>query len=173
MNRLAEITEQYAGHPLSEQFQQMPGNANVNAQRVAVRSCPLDELPGWLRKPRAELDAAETTKTAASRKVDERLRDWETYQTTLAEIADRKKHLDFAQGRLALAQDAAAQLQTNFMAIQRIGQPQAWTSAVELIRDAGLCKELVRLLPAWIEAESAAIAALEAAASELEKRYGT
>jgi hypothetical protein len=173
---LTKLVEEHAPHPLGAQIQEQQnagaGNCNVLAQKIAVRSCPLGELPEGLREARAELDAAETAKTEASRKMDERLRDWGTYQNLLNEISERRKHLAFAQERHALAKDAVTQLPANFLAIPRIGEPAAWAGAIELVRDALVCRELVKLLPPWIEAESAELDKLSAAASKLEEQYG-
>lgn len=175
MKTLAEITEEHAPLPLGTQIQnlQTNGGGNVHdiARGIAARSCPLDELPEWMRGPRAEWDAAKAAEAEKSRKYDERLRDWETYQNLLNQISDRRKHLAFAEERLSLAKSAVAQLQSNFVAIQRIGEPGSWVGAVEVIRDALVCRELVKLLPVWIERETAAIEELEQQAEALAKRY--
>jgi hypothetical protein len=176
MKSLAEITETHAPLPLGSQIQNLQatgaGNVHVIAQGLAIRTAPLQELPPGLRDARKKIDEAQTQKDAAESELNARLADWQRYQSLLADIAERRKHLAFAEERLALAKSAVAQLPANFLTIPHIGKPGAWAGAIEMIRDSILCERLAKLLPLWIERETAAVAELEAQAVKLERQYG-
>jgi len=170
------LTEEYASHPLSETIQARQaagaGNCHTIVRDIAVRTCPASELPPGLRDARQKVDEKDAEKALADRELTARLAAWEHYQSGLVEIADRRKHLDFASERLALAKDAVSQLQTNFAAIQRIGHPETWAGAIEMVRDAVLCEKLVELLPVWIGRETREVEKLEGEAARLERQYG-
>ena len=147
-----------------------PGNVHALADRLAVESTPVADLPSWLRTEAKRKEKAQAEIEEADRATNAKLQAWTNYQSALSAAGEIRQDINAAQEILERCKAPTSKIFTDWVPSRRLSVFLA--NAQNQILEAVFTERMALGLPETIKALKSRLAEAEAQIADAERTYG-